>query len=86
MLNEDGLRMENEFARHKVLDCLGDLYLLGMQLRGKLTAFRPGHALNTKLVQTLWRDPMAYQIVEDNLPITVSEGYTLPEVAAAAAV
>ena len=55
--------MENEFVRHKALDCLGDLYLLGMQVRGKLTSFRPGHALSTKLVQALWRDTMAYQII-----------------------
>lgn len=86
VLNEGGLRMENEFVRHKALDCLGDLYLLGMQIRGKLTSFRPGHALSTKLVQALWRDTMAYQIIEDGVPMASSDGYALPEVAAAAAV
>ncbi len=85
VLNEGGLRMENEFARHKALDCLGDLYLLGMQTRGKLTSFRPGHSLSTKLVQALWSDTMAYQIVEDGVPMARAEGFALPEVAAAAA-
>lgn len=86
VLNEGGLRMENEFVRHKALDCLGDLYLLGMQIQGKLTSFRPGHSLSSKLVKALWRDAMAYQIIEDDLQIGSSKGYTLPEVAAAAAV
>ncbi len=86
VLNDGGLRMDNEFVRHKALDCLGDLYLLGMQVKGKLTSFRPGHALSTKLVQALWSDPMAYQITEDGLPMANSDGYALPEVAAAAAV
>ena len=78
--------MDNEFVRHKALDCLGDLYLLGMQIKGKLTSFRPGHALSTKLVQALWSDPMAYQIFEDGMSTANSDGYALPEVAAAAAV
>ena len=86
VLNRGGLRMQDECVRHKVLDCLGDLYLLGMQVKGKLTSFRPGHALSTKLVQALWSDPMAYQITEDGLPMANSDGYALPEVAAAAAV
>ncbi len=86
VLNDGGLRMNNEFVRHKALDCLGDLYLLGMQIKGKLTSFRPGHTLSTKLVQALWRDTRAYQIIEDGAPIASSEGYALPEVAAAAAV
>ena len=86
VLNEGGLRMDNEFVRHKALDCLGDLYLLGMQIRGKLTSFRPGHALSTKLVRALWSDPMAYQIFEDGMSTANSDGYALPEVAAAAAV
>ena len=86
VLNEGGLRMNNEFVRHKALDCLGDLYLLGMQIRGKLTSFRPGHALSTKLVQALWSDPMAYQIFEDGISTANSDGYAMPEVAAAAAV
>lgn len=86
VLNEGGLRMDDEFVRHKVLDCLGDLYLLGMQIRGKLTASRPGHALSTQLVQALWRDSMSYMIVEDGAEHSRSDGYAMPELAAAAAV
>ncbi|MDB2324690.1 UDP-3-O-acyl-N-acetylglucosamine deacetylase [Alphaproteobacteria bacterium] len=86
VLNEGGLRMEDEFVRHKALDCLGDLYLLGMQIRGKLTASRPGHALSTRLVQALWQDKHSYKIVEDGVAISSSDGYAMPELAAAAAV
>jgi UDP-3-O-[3-hydroxymyristoyl] N-acetylglucosamine deacetylase len=86
VLNADGLRMENEFVRHKALDCLGDLYLLGMQIKGKLTASRPGHALSTKLVQCLWNDRLSYKIVEEGANPLSSEGYAVPELAAAAAV
>ncbi len=86
VLNKGGLRMQDEFVRHKVLDCLGDLYLLGMQVRGKLIASRPGHALSTKLVQALWRDTMSYHILEDGVQPGRSDGYALPELAAAAAV
>ena len=65
ILNEGGLRMEHEFVRHKILDCLGDLYLLGMMVRGKMTASRPGHAMCAKLITTLWNSPASFQIVEE---------------------
>ena len=86
ILNEGGLRMEHEFVRHKILDCLGDLYLLGMMVRGKMTASRPGHAMCAKLITTLWNSPASFQIVEDGAELDHSDGYALPEVAAAAAV
>ena len=86
VLNEGGLRMDDEFVRHKVLDCLGDLYLLGMQVKGKLTASRPGHALSTMLIQKLWQDVQSYRIVEDGSALGGSDGYAMPESAAAAAV
>jgi len=86
ILNEGGLRMPNEFVRHKILDSLGDLYLLGMMMRGKLTTSRPGHAMCAKLIRTLWQSPACYQIVEEGVVADHSDGYALPEVAAAAAV
>ena len=86
VLNEGGLRMDDEFVRHKVLDCLGDLYLLGMQVKGKMVASRPGHALSTKLIQKLWQDVQSYRIVEDGSPLGGADGYAMPELAAAAAV
>ena len=78
--------MEHEFVRHKILDCLGDLYLLGMMVRGKMTASRPGHAMCAKLITTLWNSPASFQIVEEGAELDHSDGYALPEVAAAAAV
>jgi len=86
ILNEGGLRMPKEFVRHKILDCLGDLYLLGMMVRGKVTTSRPGHAMCAKLIRTLWQSGACYQIVEEGMVADHSDGYALPEVAAAAAV
>lgn len=84
ILNDGGLRMEREFVRHKALDCLGDLLLLGMPVKTKMTAYRPGHALSTKLVQALLSDPSAYKIVEAGTSQSRSDSYVLPEMAAAA--
>lgn len=63
LLNKEGLRMDNECVKHKALDCIGDLYLLGMPLRGRLTSHMPGHRLSTLLVQALLEDSSAYKIV-----------------------
>ncbi len=53
VLNEDGLRYEDEFVKHKILDAIGDLYLLGHSLIGEFSGFKSGHALNNKLLRTL---------------------------------
>jgi UDP-3-O-[3-hydroxymyristoyl] N-acetylglucosamine deacetylase len=53
ILNEGGLRMEREFVRHKALDLLGDLYLMGVPLGCKITAYKPGHTINTMLAKAL---------------------------------
>ena len=53
VLNSDGLRYENEFAKHKVLDAIGDLYLLGHPIIGAFEAYKSGHALNNKLLREL---------------------------------
>jgi len=53
VLNSEGLRFDNEFVRHKVLDAIGDLYLLGHPLIGQYTAFKPGHAINNALARAL---------------------------------
>jgi UDP-3-O-[3-hydroxymyristoyl] N-acetylglucosamine deacetylase len=84
ILNEGGLRVEREFARHKVLDCLGDLLLIGMPVKAKITVERPGHALSTKLVQALLSDPTAYKIVEAAGENSQLGGFAMPEFAAAA--
>ena len=63
VLNEDGLRYEDEFVKHKILDAIGDLYLLGHSLIGAYHAHKSGHELNNKLLRTLIADPAAWEEV-----------------------
>ncbi len=63
VLNPDGLRYDDEFVKHKVLDAIGDLYVLGHQLLGKYQAFRSGHELNNRLIRKLMSQPDAYEMV-----------------------
>lgn len=62
VLNEDGLRYADEFVKHKILDAIGDLYLLGYSLIGEYQGFKSGHALNNKLLLTLLNDKDAWEI------------------------
>jgi len=64
ILNPGGLRFPDEFARHKVLDAMGDLALLGMPLIATFTASRSGHALNQALVRKLLADPTSHEVVQ----------------------
>jgi UDP-3-O-[3-hydroxymyristoyl] N-acetylglucosamine deacetylase len=63
MLNSDGLRYDDEFAKHKILDAMGDLYVVGKPLLAAYSAFRSGHALNNKLLRELLAHPDAYEVV-----------------------
>jgi len=63
VLNEDGLRFEDEFVKHKILDAIGDVYLLGHGLIGELTCFKSGHALNNRLLRVLREQPDAFELV-----------------------
>lgn len=72
VLNEDGLRYEDEFVRHKVLDAIGDLYLLGKSLIGEFTAYKSGHALNNQLIRALIANPKAWELA------TFEEGEKAP--------
>ena len=63
VLNTDGLRYDDEFVKHKILDAIGDLYLIGKPLLASYTAFRSGHALNNKLLRELLSQPGAFEIV-----------------------
>ena len=63
VLNEDGLRYEDEFVKHKVLDAIGDLYLLGHSLIGELRAYKSGHDLNNKLLRALLENESAWEEV-----------------------
>lgn len=63
ILNEDGLRYEDEFVRHKILDAIGDLYLLGHSLIGEFSGYKSGHALNNLLLRTMLADATAWEEV-----------------------
>ena len=63
ILNDDGLRYEDEFVKHKILDAVGDLYLLGKSLIGEFYGHKSGHFLNNRLLRTLLADESAYEIV-----------------------
>jgi len=74
ILNEDGLRYEDEFVKHKMLDAIGDLYLLGMSLVGEFKAYKSGHGLNNKSLLELAKHPECWDVVtfegESEAPIS----------------
>jgi len=78
VLNDEGLRYEDEFVRHKILDAIGDLYLMGHSLIGSYTAYKSGHQLNNKLLRALIADPRAWEEVtfqdESKAPIAYVRG------------
>ena len=63
VLNSDGLRYEDEFVKHKVLDAIGDLYILGHPIIGAFYAYKSGHALNNRLLRALLQDQSAWEYV-----------------------
>ena len=63
VLNADGLRYDDEFAKHKILDAMGDLFLIGHPLLAAYSAYRSGHAMNNQLLRALLAQPDAYEIV-----------------------
>ncbi|MGD7036601.1 UDP-3-O-acyl-N-acetylglucosamine deacetylase [Methylotuvimicrobium buryatense] len=74
ILNEDGLRYADEFVKHKILDAIGDLYLLGHSLIGEFVGYKSGHGLNNKLLRALLKDRDAWEMVtfddENDAPIS----------------
>jgi UDP-3-O-[3-hydroxymyristoyl] N-acetylglucosamine deacetylase len=83
VLNEDGLRYADEFVKHKILDAIGDLYLLGHSLIGEYRGFKSGHALNNKLLLALLQRPDAWEKVsfakDEDAPITFMESMQGPQ-------
>jgi UDP-3-O-[3-hydroxymyristoyl] N-acetylglucosamine deacetylase len=63
VLNVDGLRYDDEFAKHKVLDAIGDLYMLGHPILGAFYAYKSGHALNNQLIRALMQDETAWEFI-----------------------
>ncbi len=74
ILNEDGLRLENEMTKHKVLDAIGDLYLLGHNLVGSFEGYKSGHTVNNALLRELLARPETWEVITyddpENSPIT----------------
>ncbi|MDX1694583.1 MAG: UDP-3-O-acyl-N-acetylglucosamine deacetylase [Ketobacteraceae bacterium] len=82
ILNEDGLRYEDEFVKHKVLDAIGDLYLLGKSLIGEFRGYKSGHALNNMLLRELLAQDDAWEIVTFEDETTAPISYMKPVLAA----
>ncbi|MEJ2093795.1 MAG: UDP-3-O-acyl-N-acetylglucosamine deacetylase [Gammaproteobacteria bacterium] len=80
ILNEDGLRYEDECVKHKILDAIGDLYLLGHSLIGSFSGFKSGHELNNRLLRSLLADEKSWELVsfkdEVELPISFIQPIT----------
>jgi UDP-3-O-[3-hydroxymyristoyl] N-acetylglucosamine deacetylase len=81
VLNEDGLRYEDEFVKHKILDAIGDLYLLGSSLIGAFSGHKSGHALNNKLLRQLLAQEDAWEYVTFEDPAEAPISYVRPVLA-----
>ncbi|HJP37948.1 MAG: UDP-3-O-acyl-N-acetylglucosamine deacetylase [Gammaproteobacteria bacterium] len=81
VLNADGLRYEDEFVRHKILDAIGDLYLLGHSLLGEFSGYKSGHGLNNQLVRALLDDESAWEMVTFDDTSKAPVSYSTPVVA-----
>ena len=78
VLNSDGLRYDDEFVKHKILDAMGDLYLVGKPLIASYTAFRSGHAMNNQLLRALLEQADAYEMVSFDEIDKAPKGFALP--------
>ncbi|MGE7139461.1 UDP-3-O-acyl-N-acetylglucosamine deacetylase [Luteibacter sp. NPDC031894] len=78
VLNEDGLRYDNEFVKHKILDAIGDIYMLGHSLIGAYSAHKSGHELNNKLLRSLMADVTAWEEVSFKDPAKAPISYAHP--------
>ncbi len=84
ILNKGGLRNDKEFVNHKILDCMGDLYLSGYKIIGSLVCSQGGHSLTNKLLRKFFSDKNNYSLIEikgKNLPHSFANHYTLKSIA-----
>ena len=84
ILNPEGLRNKNEFVNHKILDCMGDLYLSGYKIVGSIKCSQGGHSLTNALLRKVFADKSNYTIIElkgKNLPHSLVEKYQLKSIA-----
>lgn len=84
VINEDGLRYQDEFVKHKILDAIGDLYLLGSSIIGAFSGYKSGHALNNQLLVALLADKNAWEVVTFDDPEKVPFNFIPSKVAAVA--
>ena len=75
VLNADGLRYQDEFAKHKILDAMGDLYIVGKPLLAAYSAYRSGHAMNNQLLRALLAQPDSYEIVTFEKDCQAPQGF-----------
>jgi UDP-3-O-[3-hydroxymyristoyl] N-acetylglucosamine deacetylase len=75
VLNAEGLRYDDEFVKHKLLDAIGDLYIAGHPMLARYTAFRSGHALNNMLLRKLFAEPGAVEVVSFADPAQAPQGF-----------
>ena len=84
IMNKDGLRSNLEFVNHKILDCMGDLFLSGYKIVGSIKCSQGGHSLTNKLLREVFKDKKNYSIIElkgKNLPHSLIEKYKLKSIA-----
>ena len=84
ILNQDKLRNKIEFVNHKILDCMGDLYLSGYKVIGSLSCSQGGHSLTNKLLREIFSDKQNYSVLEikgKNLPHSLAEKTQLKSIA-----
>ena len=87
VINKEGLRSPDEFVKHKILDAVGDLYLIGMPILGHFTAYKSGHKLNTQLLKALLAGEDSWEIVPPPHPASRADvhGERMPDAKSAAA-
>ena len=81
VLNAEGLRYEDEFVKHKILDAVGDLFMAGHNIVGEFTAYKSGHALNNQLLQALMANEDAWEYVTYEEESQAPEGFLMPQLA-----
>lgn len=81
VLNEGGLRYEDEFVKHKILDAMGDLYVLGKPLLAAYSAFRSGHGMNNLLLRELLKNPQSWELVTFDNDKDAPQGFAKPMLA-----
>ena len=75
ILNEEGLRVRDEFTKHKLLDAVGDLYLIGFSLVGRFHGYRSGHTINNALLRKVLETPRAFEVVSHESDCVVPKSY-----------